>query len=76
MSTDEDIDLAISRLDSNYVNYVLCHANSTYPAPFSDVHLNYIDNLKLRTQSVIGYSGHERGWHIPIAAYAKGGTGN
>ena len=72
MSTDEDIDLAISRLDSNYVNYVLCHANSTYPAPFSDVHLNYIDNLKLRTQSVIGYSGHERGWHIPIAAYAKG----
>ena len=72
MSTDEDIDLAISRLDGNYVNYVLCHANSTYPAPFADVNLNYIDNLKLRTQSVIGYSGHERGWHIPVAAYAKG----
>ena len=49
MSTDEDIDLEISLLDNNYVNYVICHANSTYPAPYSDVHLNYIDNLKSRT---------------------------
>jgi len=72
MSTDEDIDQAISLLESNYVNYVLCHANSTYPVPYSDVHLNYIDNLKVRTASVIGYSGHERGWHIPIAAFIKG----
>ena len=72
MSTDEDIDLAISILDRNYVNYVICHANSTYPAPYTDVHLNYIDNLKSRTSSVIGYSGHERGWHIPLAAFTKG----
>ena len=72
MSTDEDIDHAISLLEGNYVNYVICHANSTYPAPFADVHLNYIDNLKARTVSVIGYSGHERGWHIPLAAYTKG----
>jgi N-acetylneuraminate synthase len=72
MSTDEDIDHAISLLESNYTNYALCHANSTYPAPFKDIHLNYIDNLKARTTSVIGYSGHERGWHIPIAAFTKG----
>ena len=72
MSTDEDIDLAISILDRKYVNYVICHANSTYPAPYTDVHLNYIDNLKSRTTSVIGYSGHERGWHIPLAAFTKG----
>ena len=72
MSNDEDIDAAISLLEENYVNYALCHANSTYPVPFSDVHLNYIDNLKRRTNSVIGYSGHERGWHIPLAAFTKG----
>ena len=72
MSNDEDIDAAISLLEENYVNYVLCHTNSTYPTPFSDVHLNYINNLKRRTQSVIGYSGHERGWHIPLAAFTKG----
>jgi sialic acid synthase SpsE/sugar phosphate isomerase/epimerase len=72
MSTDEDIDQAISLLEKNYMNYVICHANSTYPAPFSDVNLNYIDNLKARTASVIGYSGHERGWHIPLAAFTKG----
>ena len=34
--------------------------------------MNYIDNLKSRTSSVIGYSGHERGWHIPLAAFTKG----
>jgi len=72
MSTDEDIDQAITLLESNYVNYVLCHANSTYPVPYSDVHLNYIENLKARTASVIGYSGHERGWHVPLAAFVKG----
>jgi N-acetylneuraminate synthase len=72
MSTDEDIDQAISLLEKSYVNYVLCHANSTYPVPFSDIHLNYIDNLKARTASVIGYSGHERGWHVPLAAFMKG----
>ncbi len=72
MSTDGEIDEAISLLERHYVNYVICHANSTYPAPFSDVHLNYIDNLKSRTSSVIGYSGHERGWHIPLGAFTKG----
>lgn len=72
MSNDEDIDAAISLLEENYVNYALCHANSTYPVPFSDVHLNYIDNLKRRTSAVIGYSGHERGWHVPLAAFTKG----
>lgn len=72
MSTDEDIDHAINLLDANYVNYVICHANSTYPAPFADINLNYIENLKARTASVIGYSGHERGWHVPLAAFIKG----
>jgi len=72
MSNDEDIDAAISLLEEGYVNYALCHANSTYPVPFSDVHLDYIDNLKKKTRSVIGYSGHERGWHIVLGAFAKG----
>jgi sialic acid synthase SpsE/sugar phosphate isomerase/epimerase len=72
MSNDEDIDAAIKLLDDNFVNYVLCHTNSTYPTPFSDINLNYINNLRSKTRSVIGYSGHERGFHIPLAAFAMG----
>ena len=72
MSNDEDIDFVIKMLEENYANYVLCHTNSTYPTPFSDINLDYIDTLKSKTKSVIGYSGHERGFHIPLAAYIKG----
>jgi sialic acid synthase SpsE/sugar phosphate isomerase/epimerase len=72
MSNDEDIDSAIKILEDNYSNYVLCHTNSTYPTPYTDVNLDYIDTLKSKTNSVIGYSGHERGFHIPLAAFIKG----
>ena len=72
MSTDEDIDKALNLLELSNSNFAICHANSTYPAPYADVHLNYLHNLKQRTSSVIGYSGHERGWHVPIAAFAMG----
>lgn len=72
MSTDEDIDGALQILEQAHSNYALLHTNSTYPTPFKDVHLNCLKNLKERTCSVVGYSGHERGWHIPLAAYAVG----
>jgi N-acetylneuraminate synthase len=52
--------------------YVLLHCNSTYPAPFKDVHLNYIDHLKEIGDCPVGYSGHERGISVAIAAVAKG----
>ena len=72
MSTDEDIDCAIDMLEESKCNFAILHANSTYPTPYSDVHLNYLNNLKKRTNSVVGYSGHERGWHIALAAFSLG----
>lgn len=72
MSTDDEIDAALSLLEKGNGNFALLHANSTYPTPYADVHLNYINNLKERTSSVVGYSGHERGWHIAVAAFALG----
>jgi N-acetylneuraminate synthase len=52
--------------------YVLLHCNSTYPAPFKDVNLNYLERLKEIGDCPVGYSGHERGINIAIAAVAKG----
>jgi sialic acid synthase SpsE/sugar phosphate isomerase/epimerase len=72
MSSDEDIDAALSLLEKNHANFAICHANSTYPTPYTDINLNYFHNLKSRTDAVVGYSGHERGWHITTAAFALG----
>ncbi len=49
--------------------YILMHCNSTYPAPFQDVQLQLMSHLGT---SLYGYSGHERGIHIAIAAVARG----
>lgn len=49
--------------------YILMHCNSTYPAPFQDVQLQLMSRLGT---ALYGYSGHERGINIAIAAVARG----
>lgn len=72
MSSDEEIRQAAGTLDSMLCQYAFLHCNSTYPAPFSDINLSYMKSLKSFGQGIVGYSGHERGHHIPIAAVALG----
>jgi N-acetylneuraminate synthase len=52
--------------------FALLHCNSTYPTPLKDINLKYIQRLKEISNSIIGYSGHEKGYSIPIAAVAMG----
>jgi N-acetylneuraminate synthase len=72
MSAESEIIDAVALLNRLGAMYVLLHCNSTYPAPFKDVHLNYIDRLKEIGNCPVGYSGHERGINVAIAAVAKG----
>jgi N-acetylneuraminate synthase len=72
MSAESEIIDAVALLNRLGAMYVLLHCNSTYPAPFKDVNLNYIDRLKEIGNCPVGYSGHERGIHVAIAAVAKG----
>jgi sialic acid synthase SpsE/sugar phosphate isomerase/epimerase len=71
MATDEEIRQASELLGKCAGGFALLHCNSTYPAPFKDINLRYMKTLEVHT-SVVGYSGHERGIHIPIAAVAMG----
>lgn len=71
MSFEHEIILAIEQLKSMSVPYALLHCNSTYPAPESDIQLKYISRLQ-ELHPIIGYSGHERGTAISIAAVALG----
>jgi len=71
MATDEEITQAANLLHAKECKFALLHCNSTYPAPFKDINLLYMLKLK-KFQSIVGYSGHERGIHIPVAAVALG----
>lgn len=72
MSSETEIIETVELLKAAGAPSVFLHCNSTYPAPFKDVHLNYLDRLQEITGGPIGYSGHERGIYISIAAVARG----
>ncbi|MEQ8736028.1 MAG: N-acetylneuraminate synthase family protein [Rhodospirillaceae bacterium] len=72
MSTEEEIRESVGLLQRFGSTYALLHCNSTYPAPFKDVNLKYMSRLKEIGTCIVGYSGHERGYSIPVAAVALG----
>jgi N-acetylneuraminate synthase len=70
MSTIEQIDKAVETLGTN--NLSLMHATSTYPLPPEEANIRMITTLKERYGVPVGYSGHETGLQISIAAVALG----
>ncbi len=72
MSTESEIVDAVAVLQRHGASYALLHCNSTYPSPYKDLNLRYLDQLRRIGGCPVGYSGHERGRHIPVAAVALG----
>ena len=72
MASELEIRSGIRHLQQVGANYVLLHCNSTYPTPFKDVNLRYLDRLRELAEAPVGYSGHERGIEVPLAAVAMG----
>jgi N-acetylneuraminate synthase len=70
MSTIAEIDHAVSRLDKTKL--VLMAATSSYPMSPNEANLRTIRTLFDRYQVPVGYSGHEVGLQISIAAAALG----
>ncbi len=72
MSTEAEIAETVALLKASGTAYALMHCQSTYPAPFKDVNLRYLTRLAELGDCPVGYSGHERGFHVPIAAIGLG----
>ena len=72
MSTEGEIRETVDLVRATGVAHAFLHCQSTYPAPFKDINLKYLTRLAELTQGPVGYSGHERGIHVPIAAVALG----
>ena len=71
MSTMDEIDAAIDVLGTERL--LLMHATSTYPMEPGEANLRMIPALRERFPGVpVGYSGHERGLQISLAAIALG----
>ena len=70
MSTIEQIDKAVETLGKD--NLVIVHATSTYPLPPEEANLRMIPTLRERYGVPTGYSGHEPGLQISLAAVALG----
>lgn len=71
MSSVQEVKAVVDLLRSTKAFFALLHCNSTYPAPFQDINLKWINKLK-NIHSLVGYSGHERGTSISIASVALG----
>jgi N-acetylneuraminate synthase len=72
MSTEAEIEETAALLRGLGASYAMLHCQSTYPAPFKDVNLRYLSRLAEIGQCPVGYSGHERGFHVPLGAIALG----
>ena len=71
MSTADEVKLTVSFLQKRDAKFALLHCNSTYPAPLHDINLMWMSALR-HIHPLVGYSGHERGINVSLAAIALG----
>ena len=72
MANQEEIDRVATFLSKRNIQYALLHCVSAYPAPPEDAHLNFIQTMRERYGIPVGYSGHEVGFEVTLAAVAAG----
>ena len=68
MSTTKNIDNAVEIFKKYDCSFELMHCVSTYPMKPEDANLLTINSLKKRYKCNVGYSGHENGIAISLAA--------
>jgi len=68
MSTIDDIESAVKIFRKNNCPFELMHCVSTYPMKPEDANLNTILALKEKFDCEVGYSGHENGVVVSLAA--------
>ena len=72
MSSKQDIDNAVNIFKKNNCSFELMHCVSTYPMKIEDANLVTINSLKDEYDCNVGYSGHENGVAVSLAALMLG----
>ena len=68
MSSTENIDNAVKIFNEAKCSFELMHCVSTYPMSSEDANLKTINALKTKYRCDVGYSGHENGVLVSLAA--------
>ncbi len=74
MHTIPEIEKAVAVFREAGCEVELMHCNSTYPMPVQEANLRCIQTLREHFQCKVGYSGHEVGLTVSVAAAALGAT--
>ena len=72
MSTEENINNAVKVFKDQKCSFELMHCVSTYPTKDEDANLLTINSLKKKYNCKVGYSGHENGVVVSLAALCLG----
>jgi len=72
MSIMEEIQAAVRLLGTE--NLLIAHSTSTYPCPTDELNLRMIKTLQHNFDCPIGYSGHEVGLQVTLAAVTLGAS--
>ena len=71
MSSPADIDIAVSRLQENSLEYALMQCTSMYPTPLEMVGLNILDEFKSKYGCPVGLSDHSGSIYPALMAMAR-----
>ena len=74
MSTMEEIENAVNIFRKNNCPFELMQTNSTYPMKNENANLNVMKTLRDHFNCDVGYSGHETGRVVSLAAVTLGAT--
>lgn len=74
MHSIEEIRFAVNIFKQYNCPYELMHCVSSYPCPNEDCNLRTIKTLQQEFNCNVGYSGHEKGLQVSLAAAALGAT--
>ena len=72
MSTEDEIRRTLAFLEAKDADYALFHCVSTYPAAPEEINLRFMQTLREWSGRPVGYSGHDTGTAISLAAVAMG----
>lgn len=72
MSTEEEVRRTLAFLEQCRAEYALFHCVSTYPAAPEEINLRFMERLREWSGRPVGYSGHDNGTAISLAAVAMG----
>src|SRR4029450_2365126 len=72
LHSEEAVGRPLAFLEQHGAEYALFHCVSTYPAAPEEINLRFMERLREWSRRPVGYSGHDTGTAISLAAVAMG----